>query len=262
MSKEAVVGRLLTRTDDPELIADGGDNFVAIMRQADDIDPDVAKRLAKLERDDELTVAERKRLLQAYENERVDNEDLRRVSKLLDESNDEYLYDDDVSIDELLDSVDTADLDNVHLVVKDDEGDVRPLLQGHYDPDDNKKNRGWVYLKGRHIHGEQMDDPDKSATDFFPLGQNIKGRDLDPAEKMTESDIKKMVYKAIKNSETDRQDRIAYDLSSGLKSQTGVSRIRVVVRNGRVRQAYPKEGDAVHKWIQEVGMWKDELENQ
>ncbi|MFC7079412.1 hypothetical protein [Halorussus caseinilyticus] len=43
---QRVVGRVLARTDDPEIIADGGDNFVAIMRQADDIDPDVAKRLA------------------------------------------------------------------------------------------------------------------------------------------------------------------------------------------------------------------------
>ncbi|WP_276302609.1 hypothetical protein [Halorussus lipolyticus] len=106
-----------------------------------------------------------------------------------------------------------------------------------------------------------MDDPEKGATDFFPMGQEIKGRNLEPANEMKKKDIKRMAYQAVKNSDTDRQDRITYDLGPKLESKTGVSTIRVVTRNGRIRQVYPIEGDAVHKWIQEVGKWKDELES-
>ncbi|NEU59201.1 hypothetical protein [Halorussus sp. MSC15.2] len=238
-------------------VGDGGQNYVNLLADLDDINPETARRLNKIERAGEDVTP----LVRAYKNGDIDGNDLRRASKLLDNTNKEYISSGDITINELLDIADKNDLDDVHVVVKDTDGDVRPLLQGRYNPDDTTKDSGWVYIKGRHIHGEQMDDPKKGATDFFPMGQEIKGRNLEPANEMKKKDIKRMAYQAVKNSDTDRQDRITYDLGPKLESRTGVSKIRVVIRNGHIRQVYPKTGDAVHKWIQQLGKWEDELES-
>ena len=253
-------GRAIARTGDPEVASDGTGDLLELFREGDDIDPETVERLDDLRDAGELSDGEINDLIDAYDTGTIDGNDLRRVSKLLDDSNDEYLYDDDVDVNELLDIADETDLNEVHTVIEDADGDIRPLLRGQYNPDDTSVDSGWMYLKGRHIYGQQMNDPEKPATDFFPVGQTIKGRDLEPTEEMDTTDIKGMIYEAVKNSNTDQQDRITYELSSELESKTGVSTIRVIIRNGRVRQAYPTEGDAVHKWIQEVGEWKDRLE--
>ena len=59
-------------------------------------------------------------LVRAYQNGGIDGKDLRRAAKLLDDSNDEYLYDSDISTQELV-KIDTkgGDLSKTGMVVKD-----------------------------------------------------------------------------------------------------------------------------------------------
>ncbi len=244
---QRVVGRVLARTDDPEIIADGGDNFVAIMRQADDIDPDVAKRLAKLERDDELTVAERKRLLQAYENGRVDNEDLRRVSKLLDESNDEYLYDDAVSVEELVEiESEGGDISKTGLVVKDETSDVMWLESGN-------DEESWIHITARHIIGTDLDD--EGGTSFWPLGQKVKGRPL--PDTLDQYEVRELIYQAVKNGErTPQGEKWKYYFKPTEQGypDSGISGMRVYVfPSGKIETSYPMSGSAHTKWAN--GEW-------
>lgn len=143
--------------------------------------------------------------------------------------------------------------------MKDREGNVRLLIQGHYNPEDSTKDSGWLYIKGRHIYGNELEE--KDSTGFFPVKgveQEIKGRDLPDA--IEEEDIKKMVYEAVKSSKTNSEGAISsYELSSKLASETGVTEVTVVMRKGRIRTIWPEEGSNVHTWIEEADAWRDEL---
>ena len=74
---------------------------------------------------------------------------------------------------------------------------------------------------------------------------------------MDKNDIKKMIFRAVKASDTDEQGAIEYDTSAEFESKTGVSRVRVILRNGRIRQAFPKDDDLT--WVNAIDDWKDNV---
>ncbi|WP_276302610.1 hypothetical protein [Halorussus lipolyticus] len=99
------LGQVLVRSDSPKKVADGGQNYVELLADLDDIDSKTARRLNKIERDGEDVTP----LVQAYKNGDIDGDDLRRASKLLDNDNKEYLSGDDITINELLEITDKTD---------------------------------------------------------------------------------------------------------------------------------------------------------
>jgi len=178
----------------------------------------------------------------------MDGADLRRFSELLDKRDSDELIDDSIEADDLLDIADDGELSATQLVVKDKSGSPRWLEKGAYAPDGSQKSSGWAYLKARHIDGKQLEE--KQATDFWPVGQTVKSEKL--PDTMSETDIRKAIYEAIDNRETTRQDAIEYgDFDSQFVSNTGVSRVRVIVRDGKIRTAFPKKGPKVWKYVSE-----------
>jgi hypothetical protein len=157
--------------------------------------------------------------------------------------------DPDLSADDLVHVARNGDVSETQLVVKGPDGNTRWLQEGQYAPDSpNTVSSGWEYLEQRHIEGDQIYE--KSATDFWPVGQTVKSKSL--PRKMTNQDIRDAIYTAVKNTKTDSQDAFNYaDFSTEFVEETGVSSIRVIIRNGKVRTAWPKDGDSVWKYISE-----------
>ncbi|MFC7079222.1 thrombospondin type 3 repeat-containing protein [Halorussus caseinilyticus] len=257
---QRVVGRLLARTDDPELIADGGDNFVAIMRQADDIDPDVAKRFAKLERNGELSRAERRKLLQAYENNRIGSNDLRRISEATESrgNDDDYYVSDDVTVEDLVKIADEgADLSETGLVVKpenteyDSQSETIWLELG----DANAGGDGWLHIAVRHLTGSQDGE---QVTSLFPIGQTVKGEKI-PNE-LSPAEVKKLIYLTVRRGKTSggsARGKVEYmlDPSEHGFDDIGITQMRVVVQpDGSIETAFPEKGSSVRRVIPGQGV--------
>jgi len=91
---------------------------------------------------------------------------------------------------------------------------------------------------------------EKRATDFWPLGQKAKSEEL--PDTMTEGDVRKAVYEAVENTDTASEGRFLYDgYGTGFVDRTGVSEVRVVMKDGRIRTAWPEEGSSVWKYVSE-----------
>ncbi len=79
---------------------------------------------------------------------------------------------------------------------------------------------------------------------------------------MTENEAKQLIYKAVADTETDANGRIGYKPAQNIQKQYGISQVRVVTVNGRIRTAYPYEGESVWKWIKNIGWKHEEIDSQ
>ncbi|WP_152423273.1 hypothetical protein [Haloterrigena salina] len=207
------------------------------------------------------------RMLVRYGEGDLDAENLRRMNELLDsgdmdqadaqrmmgmlETKEHDPLIDDVDANDLLDIAEQGgDLATTRLVVKDKSENVRWMERGRYTPESSDKSYGWEYLKARHIDGRQLTE--KQATDFWPMGQKFDSRAEPLPDTMSEEDVNKAVYQAIKEGETTDQDAFNYDgFDPEFVDRTGISRIRVVIREGNVRTAFPKGGEDAWAYISE-----------
>jgi len=178
----------------------------------------------------------------------MDGADLQRFSEMLDQRESDPLIDDSVDADDLLEVAKDGTLKETQLVVKDKPGSTRWLEQGYFESGGGSSNYGWEYLKSRHIAGEMVDE--KQATDFWPLGQMVKSEKL--PDTMTEEDVRKAIYETVENTDTSSEGAFVYDgYSSDFVDRTGVSNVRVVMQDGQIRTAWPKEGSSVWRYVSE-----------
>ncbi|WP_310918632.1 PQQ-binding-like beta-propeller repeat protein [Haloarcula saliterrae] len=218
----------------------------------DDLEDDLRESLIDLDwsklDDGDLETADVRRMRELLESGEMDQADVRRLTEIIESRDRSELFDDNIVAADLTGIGDRGDLSSTQLVAKDGNGNTRWLEQGRYDPDGAQKDTGWSYLEGRHIEGRQLND--KEATDFWPVGQSVGDETL--PNTMSRRDIRESVYQAVKDTKTTEQDAFNYDgFSSEFVEQTGVESIRVVIRNGRVRTAYPKRGPSVWKYVSE-----------
>lgn len=77
---------------------------------------------------------------------------------------------------------------------------------------------------------------------------------------MSETDIRKAIYNALENTDTNSEDRISYrGFDSDFENENGISEIRIIISEGQVRTAWLEGGDAVWKYVSEgdVGWIKE-----
>ncbi|WP_147376660.1 hypothetical protein [Halopiger aswanensis] len=226
-----------------------------------------------LERVDDATT---RQMLARYGEGDIDADHLQRMNKLLDDGKmdqadiqqmmgmlktkaDNPLIEDTIQANDLLEIPEQGnDLSTTRLVVTDNNGNLRWLERGVFNPDTSNKDYGWAYLEARHIDGELMKE--KRATTLWPTGQNFDSKTQPIPNSMSERDISKAIYKALEDTETTPQDSFKFSkFDQSFVDRTGVSEIEVIIRNGNVRTAYPTKGSAVWKYISQndVG-WRHE----
>ena len=189
-----------------------------------------------------------RRIDELIESGDMDQADVQRLLGILETRDTDPLIDEAVEAEDLTEIGSRGDLSSTQLVVNDDSGNTRWLEQGTYDPDASTDNTGWAYLQARHIDGAELES--KPATNFWPVGQKVRDEEL--PDTMTETDVRRSIYEALENSETTDQDAIVYDgFSSSYVDRTGVEAVRVIIRNGRIRTAFPKRGPSVWKYVSE-----------
>ncbi|WP_132061027.1 hypothetical protein [Halorussus amylolyticus] len=245
------LGRGIARGESPKRVADGGQNYVDLLDELDDVDPKTARRLNKIERDGRDVAP----LVRAYKRDDIGGNDLRRASKLMDDSNEEYLGDSDLSAQQLLEIEErSGDLSTTELVVEDIDGNVRWMELGDHDG-------GWIHITSRHVLGS-TDLQTTGKTSFFPLGQTVQGRKL--PDTISETELKRIIVKAVKDpdQESKYNDKYYFEPTNNGYPYSGIGKMRVLVNNdGSVETAIPLEGDAVRKWRPDLlegrGGWED-----
>ncbi|WP_135855323.1 hypothetical protein [Halorussus salinus] len=197
-------------------------------------------------------------LIQAYERDDIDGNDLQRASKLIDDDNTKYYADSDITAKQLLKvEADGGDLSKTEFVTSPDESfndntGVVSLELGDRDT-------GWTHIRGRHVYGTiELDE--KRLTSFFPIGQTVKGRDL--PNRLSEEEVKELVYTAVKrgdNPEIGATGDIEYIYKPSIDGIDEIT-VRVDPDTGKLVSAFPEgEGSAVKQWIGEANDWKDRL---
>lgn len=100
------------------------------------------------------------------------------------------------------------------------------------------------------------------------MGQEVKGKKMVSPnhEKMSEADVRRAIIKAVAKKDLDKQDSTNVDLPTEFKNEFGVSKVRITIREGRVRTAYPiksNTGDdpGTWKWIRDANEWQRVLED-
>ncbi|ELZ21704.1 hypothetical protein C477_05159 [Haloterrigena salina JCM 13891] len=216
-----------------------------------------------LERVDDTTAT---RMLVRYGEGDLEAEHLRRMNELLDSGDmaqadaqrmmgiletkgHNPLIEDTIQANDLLKIPSQGnDLSTTRLVVTDDDGNIRWLERGVFDPNAGQTDYGWTYMEARHIDGKLMRE--KRATTLWPMGQDFDSKAQPLPNSMSEKDVSEAIYKALEDTETTQQDSFKYsDFDQSFVDRTGVSEIEVIIRNGNVRTAYPKKGPAVWKYI-------------
>ncbi|WP_222915916.1 hypothetical protein [Natrinema sp. SYSU A 869] len=179
----------------------------------------------------------------------MDQADAQRMMGVLETKADNPLIEDTIQANNLLEIPEQGyDLSTTRLAVTDDDGNIRWLERGVFDPNTGGTDYGWTYLEARHIDGKLMEK--KDATTFWPMGQDFDSKTQPIPNSMSEKDISEAIYKALEDTETTPQDSFRYsDFDQSFVDRTGVSDIEVIIRNGNVRTAYPKKGPAVWKYI-------------
>lgn len=243
-AKQRTLGRFLAQADDagPRMMADGSGDTLDVFERMPDISTKTVQRFGDLKDRGIIDSSDLTKLEQARRRGDIDGDDLRRVSKLLDDTDEKFLYDSDVSTRELLEIADDADLSQTDMVVKDQNGNVRWLEMGDTD-------EGWLHISGRHITGTiKLDSED--ATSFFPAGQTVRGRRL--PDTMTEHKVKSVTYDAIKHGKRSG-NKYYFEPSKNGYPDSGVDRVRVYTEEGSIQSSVPLSGDAVRKWLKDKG---------
>lgn len=187
---QSKIGDFLVRNGDDgaQVVADGGDDAIAVIRRFDRVDDDTADRLADLKRSGDLDTSDLNRLENALDTGEIDGQDLRRVSKLYDSETGEYYVGSNTEVEDILDIPHKGgDLDKTEAVIVRD-GSVRWLQEG-------SRTRGWQKIQRKHVYGDL--DTSDSKSSFFETGQSIElgGRTvtLDSARSVT--GVKRLVIR-------------------------------------------------------------------
>ena len=197
-AEQQAVGRFVVREGDDgaRVLADGGEDTVDIIRRYDGVDEQTAERLTTLRDAGELTQSDLRLLENSLDRGNIDAGDLRRISKLLSESN--GLRDDDISVAVLVDIAERGDFsDTLGIVAPND-----VIIKNGYSVDTvrlhvGNKNKGRTHYVLRHVAGAERRG--EGITSIWPMGQSIGGRTM--ADLVDYEDITRLVYTTIKYGE-------------------------------------------------------------
>ena len=235
------------RVDDNDADVENVDELAEVLEEVDDVDPDTAERLAKLDSNGEDIDP----LLEAYDTGYIDNSDLRRAAKLLDSRDDdydEYYVGNDVSAEDLAEIADEgADLSETELVVKpkNTEHDSQPNTLWLELGDATEGGEGWLHIATRHITASQ----DGEAASLFPVGQTVIGEKI--PNTLSIAEVKELIYLTVRHGKTSggsARGKIEYMLDPREHGfdEAGISQMRVVIQpDGSIETAFPEKGDAV-----------------
>lgn len=113
---------------------------------------------------------------------------------------------------------------------------------------------GWKHIEARHIEGSYKLDA-KDSTTFFPVGRTVKGSPL--PDTMTKGEVKDMLYDAIKKGDPSPQGqktKYYFGPEQNGYPDSGITDMRVIVKADRtIETAYPLSGEAVKRWVPELG---------
>jgi VCBS repeat-containing protein len=257
---QSAVGEFLIRNDDDgaQVVADGDDDAVAVIRQFDEVGDDTADRLADLKRSGELDTSDLNRLENALDNGEIDARELHRISEILDESGN-FRYDDDVSVEEFIELADNDELSDTVAVVKPDDTVTKDgITVDTVQLDTGDADTGQRHLLLRHVGGAER--AEKPITNFWPVGQTVGGRTLPDAIDL--EDIDRLTYRAIKNGDaSDTGTEITYRYDN--VDVEGIDEVIVKVdeQTGRVISSYPDQGgSAVDTYYGSADEWNIESE--
>ena len=195
-TEQSSLGRYLAKNGEEgaQVVADGGENAIAVIQRFDNVDDDTVDRLAKLRKSGELETSDLNRLENALEAGKIDADDLRRISKLYDSENEQYFIGSDAEVEDVLRVRDKGgNIEQTEGVIVRD-GDVRWIQRGDY-------NTGWAKIQRKHLFGV-LDETDDIVT-FFEIGQRVRLREqtvnMDNRRSVTET--KALTMKVLKNGE-------------------------------------------------------------
>ncbi|PSP84661.1 hypothetical protein BRC96_04240 [Halobacteriales archaeon QS_6_64_34] len=178
------------------MVADGGDDAIAVIRRFDGVDDDTADRLADLKRSGDLDTSDLNRLENALDNGEIDGRDLRRASELL--SNEEGYRGENVEADDILRvSEQRGDISEIIAVTKDTDGNVVWLEEGRL-TSETRQSGEWIKDNGgsgwRHIAHNRLSNP--NGNQFLQYGDEYT--DIEA--------VKRLVFTALDDGDRVRVD--------------------------------------------------------
>jgi hypothetical protein len=146
---------------------------------------------------------------------------------------------DDIKPSEIADVANDTDLNQIQLIAKTGNGNIRYL-----------EPEGMTHIRKRHIDGSQINS-NADETTFFPLGQSVK-RNGDtrpmPDAQITETDVKGIIRRVIENDGEESDYRL---------NQRGIRDIHVGIKeNGNISTAFPVDGTNVRQWNRSAQEWR------